>query len=154
MRRALSFIALIAVAAASAGIAIAAPTSPTVVSDAMAPGVMIYKIGSATGTGPSRTGQTGTITLTPVGEKTKVVINITGEPEGAIQPTHIHKGPCGHPGAVIWPLTDLVAGHSTTMVNAPISKVNIVGDSLNTHRSAAQLNQIMACGNIGTSMGM
>jgi hypothetical protein len=149
MRRALSFIALFAVAAASADIAIAATTPAP-----MAPGVMIYKIGSASGTGPSRSGQTGTITLTPVGEKTRVVVNITGEPQGAIQPIHIHKGACGHPGAVVWPLTDLVAGHSTTLVDAPIAKVNVVGDSVNTHRSAAQLNQILACGNIGTAMGM
>jgi hypothetical protein len=154
MRRGSFFVALIAVSVASASIAIAGPTPPTPGSGAMSmgAGTQTYKIGSATGSGPSRTGQIGTLTLTPVGGKTRVVIAITGEPTGAIEPAHIHKGVCGHPGAVIWPLTDVVAGHSTTLVNAPISKVAVPGDSVNIHKSAAQLNQYMACGNLAMAM--
>jgi hypothetical protein len=149
MRRVSSFVALIAVAAASAGIAIAAqsPGSP------MMSTAKTFKIGAANNgicSGPVR--QCGTITFTPAGEKTRVVIAITGEPAGAIEPSHIHKGVCGHPGAVIYPLTDVVAGHSTTVVNAPISKIVVSGDSVNIHKSAAQLNQYMACGNLGMAM--
>jgi hypothetical protein len=115
--------------------------------------VQTFKIGAANNgicSGPVR--QCGTITFTPSGEKTRVVISITGEPAGAIEPSHIHKGVCGHPGSVIYPLTDVVAGHSTTVVNAPISKVVVAGDSVNIHKSAAQLNQYMACGNLGMAM--
>jgi hypothetical protein len=152
MRRVSSFVALIAVAAASAGIAIAGSTQPSPGSPMMAT-VQTFKIGAANNgicSGPVR--QCGTITFTPSGEKTRVVISITGEPAGAIEPSHIHKGVCGHPGSVIYPLTDVVAGHSTTVVNAPISKVVVAGDSVNIHKSAAQLNQYMACGNLGMAM--
>jgi len=149
MRRAVSVFALFAVLAASAGTAARADSGGGM----MPAGAKTYQIGSATGVGPSRTGQHGTITLTPQGQNTLVVINITGEPEGAVEPSHIHKGNCAHPGAVIWPLTDVVAGHSKTVVKAPIDKVNVLGDSVNIHKSAAQLNVYMACGNVGTSMG-
>src|SRR5215470_7183110 len=148
MRRAFSVLALIAVFAAGASVATGAGSSGM-----MPAGSKTYQIGSATGVGPSRTGQHGTITLTPQGQNTLVVINIVGEPEGAIEPSHIHKGNCTHPGTVIWPLTDVVAGHSKTVVKAPIDKVNVMGDSVNIHKSAAQLNVYMACGNVGTSMG-
>ncbi len=144
--RSLSFVALIAVAAVWTGIAIAgsAPVSKT------------YKIGAPsngicpTPPGPHR--QCGTITLTAAGGKTKVVIEIKNEPAGAIEPSHIHKGVCGHAGAVVWPLTDVVAGHSITVVGAPISKIDVTGDSVNIHQSAAQLNKYMACGNLATAM--
>jgi len=149
MRRAVSVFALFAVLAASAGIAARADN----MGQAMPAGAKTYQIGSATGVGPSRTGQHGTITLAPQGQNTLVVISIVGESEGAIEPAHIHKGNCTHPGAVIWPLTDVVAGHSKTVVKAPIDKVNVMGDSVNIHKSAAMLNQYMACGNVGTSMG-
>jgi hypothetical protein len=149
MRRAFSVFALCAVLAVSAGAAVAAnsmePAPPA--------NAKTYQIGSATGVGPSRTGQHGTITMWAVGQQTRVVLNIVGEPEGAIEPAHIHKGNCTHPGAVVWPLTDVVAGHSNTLVNAPMDKVNVMGDSVNIHKSAAQLNVYMACGNVGTSMG-
>ena len=147
MRRGFSVFALIAVFAASASVATGA-NAP-----AMPAGAKTYQIGSATGMGPSRTGQHGTITLAPVGDKTRVVIEIVGEPSGAVEPAHIHKGNCTHPGAVVWPLTDVVAGHSSTLVNAPMDKVNVMGDSVNIHKSAAMLNVYMACGNVGTSMG-
>src|SRR5215469_10006473 len=96
-----------------------------------------------------QSGQQGTVTITPMGaDKTKVVISLTGAPQGAIEPAHFHKGNCDHPGAVIIPLTDVVAGHSMTIVNKPISQVSITGDSVNVHKSEAQLNQIVACANV------
>jgi len=154
MRRGFSIVASLAVVVACAGIAVAGTHSTKTVADTMTAGAMTYKIGNPnTGLCHGPPNQCGTITLTPAGGKTKVVINITGEPKGAIEPSHIHKGACKNPGVIVWPLTDVVAGHSTTIVDAPISKVNVAGDSVNIHRSAAQLNQFMACGNVGTSMG-
>jgi len=93
--------------------------------------------------------QKGTVTLVSMGEKTKVTIALTGEPVGAVEPSHVHKGDCAHPGAVIYPLTDVVAGSSVTVVNAPISKIAVAGDSVNVHKSAAQLNLYMSCANLG-----
>lgn len=143
MRRSSTFIALLAVAVACAGIAVAW-ASPMA-----APGSKVYQIGApSNGICPGPVGQCGTITLTPESGKTLVVISIKNEPKGAIEPSHIHKGGCAHPGAVVWPLTDVVAGHSSTLVNAPIGKVAVAGDSVNIHKSAAQLNVYMACGNL------
>jgi hypothetical protein len=93
-------------------------------------------------------GQNGTVALTPMGEKTKVVIEITNEPAGAIEPSHVHVGNCAHPGKVIYPLTDVVAGHSTTIVDAPISKIAVAGNSVNIHKSAAELNLFLSCANL------
>jgi hypothetical protein len=94
-------------------------------------------------------GQNGTVSLQAMGEKTKVVIEITNEPAGAIEPSHVHVGNCAHPGKVIYPLTDVVAGHSTTIVDAPISKIAITGNSVNIHKSAAQLNLYLSCADLG-----
>jgi hypothetical protein len=93
-------------------------------------------------------GQQGTVIMTAQGDKTKVVINLTGALEGAIEPAHVHKGNCQHPGDVIYPLTDVVAGHSTTIVNAPIAQVSMTGDSVNVHKSKAQLNLYVACADL------
>ncbi|MBV8222895.1 MAG: hypothetical protein JO293_06000 [Candidatus Eremiobacteraeota bacterium] len=105
----------------------------------------------------NQSGEKGTVTVTSVAPGacqkttpaatacTKVVIALTGEPDGAVQPTHIHKGDCAHPGAVIIPLTDVVGGASVTLVPKAIGDVLIPGDSVNTHKSAAQLNLYMAC---------
>jgi hypothetical protein len=157
MRRGLSIVALIAVAAASAGIAIVGTNPSNTVAEAssMASNTKIYQIGApSNGICSGPVGQCGTITLTPEGDKTRVVINIKNEPVGAIEPSHTHKGVCGHPGSVVWPLTDVVAGHSSTLVNAPIDKVAVAGDSVNIHMSKKQLNKYMACGNLSMAMGM
>src|SRR5512140_97710 len=44
----------------------------------------------------NNSGQTGTATLTDVGNgQVKVDLAITGEPAGADEPVHIHSGQCG-----------------------------------------------------------
>ncbi|HME80912.1 MAG TPA: hypothetical protein VKF82_02435 [Candidatus Eremiobacteraceae bacterium] len=144
-------LAAIAMVAGTACVALAANPPPVEGGNMMAPakGQLVFKfnpIGGGT--------QKGTVTLVPMGEKTKVTISLTGEPEGAIEPSHFHKGNCAHPGAVTYPLTDVVAGSSVTVVNAPISKLAIAGDSVNVHKSAAQLNVYMACADLGNPPSM
>jgi Cu/Zn superoxide dismutase len=39
-------------------------------------------------------GEQGTVTLTPQGDKTQVVIKLAGAPSGVQQPAHIHDGNC------------------------------------------------------------
>lgn len=101
-----------------------------------------------------QSGQSGTVTITAQGATTRVVIALTGEPAGAHQPAHIHVGDCTHPGGVKFPLTDVVGGHSTTIIDKPYSQVVVAGTSVNTHKSAAELNVYKACANLtmGTSM--
>lgn len=99
-------------------------------------------------------GQKGTVTMSAVGDKTRVTINITGVPNGAIEPAHVHQDNCTHPGKVLYPLTNVVAGHSVTLVDAPFSKVAVTGNSVNVHKSAAHLNVYMGCANISMAQSM
>jgi hypothetical protein len=89
-----------------------------------------------------------TSTFQAMGSQTRVVINVTKEPTGSIEPAHIHAGTCKHPGAVKFPLTDVVHGYSITILDVPISLAAVAGTSVNLHKSSAQLNVYVACGNI------
>ena len=63
----------------------------------------------------NNSGETGGAVLTEVNGKTTVLITIVGEPTGASQPAHIHDGGCGPTlGKVVYPLTNVVNGVSTT----------------------------------------
>lgn len=150
MRKLSLGLAALAIVAVTAYAALAQPTSsPNMMSNAnpcMNGSTMIA--GCSQFNPMNKSGQGGTVIMTAQGDKTKVVINLTGEPEGAIEPAHVHKGNCEHPGDVIYPLTDVVAGHSTTVVNAPIAQVSMTGDSVNVHKSKAQLNIYMACADL------
>ncbi len=92
--------------------------------------------------------QSGTITFQAMGSETKVTINITKEGASADEPAHIHAGSCKNPGAVKFPLTNVVHGFSETILNVPISEATVAGTSVNIHKSPAQLNIYVACGNI------
>jgi hypothetical protein len=92
--------------------------------------------------------QSGTITFQAMGSETKVIINITKELASADEPAHIHVGGCKNPGAVKFPLTNVVHGYSVTILNMPISEATVAGMSVNIHKSTQQLNIYVACGNI------
>ena len=56
-----------------------------------------------------------------------LAIKVTGEPAGAKQPSHIHRGKCGSNGPVALPLTPVVNGtSSTTMQQSPDPVLNTV----------------------------
>jgi CHRD domain len=78
-----------------------------------------------------------------------VGIKVTGEPPGAVQPSHVHRGKCGSNGPIVIPLTSVRGGTSvTTIPNAKWSTVNRGGYYINVHESAKNLGHIVACGNI------
>jgi hypothetical protein len=90
--------------------------------------------------GPGRDAtQPGTVTLTPQGDQTVVVINVGPNPAGnnADELAHIHMGVCPGVGAVQYPLTNVVGGKSTTTVNTPLSAVLDGNHSINVHRGTA-----------------
>jgi len=98
-------------------------------------------------------GQTGTATLLPEGDKTKVVIELSNVPEGVAQPTHIHLGQCDNlDKAPKWPLEAVKDGQSTTVI--PVSLDTILQDktAINIHKSAAEVQVYVACGNIAPMM--
>jgi len=103
----------------------------------------VYKLNALGGSG-----QHGTVTLIAgPSDTTEVAIKLTGEPAGAVEPAHIHTGTCRTPGAVMYPLIDVVSGKSVTMVSAPIRTFK-AGASVNVHQSAAKRNIYVSCGNI------
>jgi hypothetical protein len=93
--------------------------------------------------------QSGTVTLTETAQgKTRVQINIASASDAALQqPAHIHTGTCEMPGPVSHPLTNVVAGKSTTDLNVDIDefKKNPNKYIVNVHKSAAEASVYVSC---------
>ena len=101
--------------------------------------------------GPGRdASQTGTATLTAQGSQTQVVLNIESGPAGVEQPVHIHSGSCPAVGAVAFPLTNVVNGTSTTVVDATLDSLRTGGYSINVHQDGTQagVGVYVSCGAI------
>ena len=101
----------------------------------------------------NHSGETGTATLTPEGDKTKVVIELSNGPKGVAQPAHIHMGTCDKlDKAPKWKLEAVKDGKSVTLV--PVSLETILKDktAINVHKSAAEIQVYVSCGNITAAM--
>jgi hypothetical protein len=97
----------------------------------------------------NNSGQNGTATLTPEGDKTKVVIEIPNTPASVAQPAHIHLGSCDKlDKAPKWNLEPVKSGRSVTVL--PVSLDTILKDktAINVHKSAAEVQVYVSCGNI------
>ena len=99
-------------------------------------------------------GETGTATLTQAGADVQVAITLKGAPATA-QPVHIHSGTCSTLGGVVYPLTSVVNGSSTTVVKGvSIDQLLSKPNAINVHQSLDNLGKYVACGNIAASSGM
>ena len=100
----------------------------------------------------NNSGQTGTTTLTQGSDgRTTVAITLAvAGPGGAevAQPAHIHSGSCPNPGAVVYPLTNVVNGKSTTVITASLASLLAAPMAVNVHKSAAESSVYTSCGNI------
>ncbi|MHB1215212.1 MAG: hypothetical protein ACYCY9_09515 [Thiobacillus sp.] len=97
----------------------------------------------------NNSGQNGSATLSPEGNKTRVVIEIPNAPAGVAQPAHIHLGRCDKlDKAPKWNLEAVKGGRSVTVV--PVSLDTILKDktAINIHKSAAEAQIYVSCGNI------
>ncbi|MBW8833327.1 MAG: hypothetical protein JF606_28915 [Burkholderiales bacterium] len=94
-------------------------------------------------------GESGTATLTPQGDKTQVVIKLTGAPSGTQQPAHIHDGTCAtlDPKPRI-PLQNVVGGNSTTTLDMKLGDIVSKGGAINVHKSGAEVKTYVACGDV------
>lgn len=94
--------------------------------------------------------QAGTATLTEENGKVKVMLALSGGMYTAAQPAHIHVGSCPTPGAVKYPLTNVMNGRSETMLNVDLKTLMASSEklSLNVHKSAAESQIYTACGNL------
>lgn len=98
------------------------------------------KIGAMNGSGES-----GFATFTAQGDKTLVVVDLTGAP-GNRQPSHLHDGTCeDYSPAPAYPLADLVGGKSRTIVNEHFEKLIGGRYILNVHKSYDDIATQAAC---------
>jgi Cu/Zn superoxide dismutase len=98
----------------------------------------------------SNSGESGTATLTPEGDKTKVVLSVSGAPSGSSQPVHIHKGTCAQlDPKPAFPLSPLVNGKSETVVSASLDELDKGGYAINGHKSAQEASTYVFCGSLG-----
>jgi Cu/Zn superoxide dismutase len=99
-------------------------------------------------------GETGSVTLTPDGDKTMVSVTLKGAPADA-QPAHIHPGTCAKlDPAPKYPLSNVVGGKSMTTVDAPIASLTGGGFAVNVHKSTTDLKDYVACGDLASAGSM
>jgi len=83
------------------------------------------------------------------GGKTNVVITLTGKASDVAQPAHIHIGSCPTPGAVKYPLSDVIDGRSETIVEASMSGLfESEAMAVNVHKSAEESSVFVSCGDL------
>jgi LPXTG-motif cell wall-anchored protein len=81
-----------------------------------------------------------------MGSQTQVVVRVTTTNPEMIG--HIHADVCPGVGAVVFPLTNIRGGTSTTMIDAPLSDVLAQGKSVNLHKAPDQSGVYVGCGTI------
>jgi hypothetical protein len=97
----------------------------------------------------SKSGESGTARLTPMGDKTRVVISLKGAPKGVEQPAHIHEGTCAKLNpAPKYGLENVKDGKSSTEVPVDIKTLTAGKLAINVHKSAQEAKVYVACGNI------
>lgn len=97
----------------------------------------------------NNSGESGTATLTAMGEQTRVVVEIPSQITPS-QPAHIHEGSCGpalNP-APLHGLLNVMDGRSETVVDRPLSELTAGGLAINVHESNEELETHVACGNL------
>jgi len=95
-------------------------------------------------------GEAGDATLTAQGHQTRVVIQMASYAANA-QPAHIHEGTCAHLSfQPAFPLNDVKAGRSTTVVDVSLQTLLNGKYAVNIHRSAEKMKVYVACADITT----
>jgi hypothetical protein len=101
--------------------------------------------------------QSGTATLTAVGDQTRVVLDIqsrSGRPVAPRQPAHIHKGTCEKLDPTpAYGLNDVRAGKSTSTVNVKLDDLIDQTVVINVHESADKIQRYVACGAVSAGDG-
>jgi hypothetical protein len=129
--------------AAAAAVALLAVAVPAFAADGPH---RVYALAAQNGSG-----ELGTVTLTAVGEKTRVDVALAGAPTDVAQPAHIHEGSCAKlDPKPKYPLTTVMDGTSTTTVDVPLDKLVAGGLAVNVHKSTKDIPTYVACGELGS----
>ena len=93
-------------------------------------------------------GETGTVKLTPMGDKTRVEISLKGAPSTA-QPAHVHEGTCAQlDPKPKYPLNNVVNGKSVTEVPVSIDQLTGGNMAVNVHKSGDDIKTYVSCGDL------
>lgn len=98
----------------------------------------------------NNSGVDGTAVLESVNGQAKVTVTLDGASEDTLpHPAHIHIGTCPNPGAVKYPLNDVINGKSETTLGVSLDNLKQEGKlAVNVHKSAQNLKTYLACGNL------
>jgi len=101
--------------------------------------------------------ESGTATLTAVGDQTKVVLDIQSRSATLVaprQPAHIHKGSCEKLDPTpAYGLNDVRAGTSTSTVDVKLDDLINETVVINVHESTENVERYVACGVISGGDG-
>jgi hypothetical protein len=101
--------------------------------------------------------ESGTATLTAVGDQTRVVLDIqsrSATPVAPKQPAHIHGGTCDELDPTpAYGLNDVRAGTSTSTVDVKLDDLIDETVVINVHESAENVERYVACGVISAGDG-
>lgn len=96
-------------------------------------------------------GVAGSVLIADYGRRTVVSVALAGTRPGERHPTHFHLGRCGTGGDIVVLLQSVRgdSGFSVTVLDVPFD--DLIGGEyyLNVHRSPAELDTILACGEVG-----
>ena len=116
--------------------------------DAMAEWLRANLVGFSMGPGRDAD-QSGAVLMEPtIGDRTLVFVDVEPGPAGVLQPIHIHEGSCPDVGAVAFPLQDVLAGKSGTVLDLPIDDLRTGDFAINVHQSADEAGVYVSCGDI------
>ncbi len=116
--------------------------------DDKAPSSKVYNLEAVGGSGVG-----GTVTFKEgTATTTTVVIELTGNPADSTHAAHIHNGVKGSGGTVAFPLTNVVNGKSTTIVDQKYSELTSFNGYVNIHASTMDRNRVVVADtNIGSN---
>jgi hypothetical protein len=93
-------------------------------------------------------GESGTATLTPEGDQTRVVLELS-DPTDPSQPAHIHPGTCANlDPAPAYPLPNVEDGSSEATVDVTLDELTSGEFAVNIHKSNDEASVYVACGDI------
>ena len=99
----------------------------------------------------NRSGEFGTVTLTPVaGGRTEVDVALVNAPDADLQPVNVYPGSCArldpHPK---YALNYAVSGISQTLLPVQMNVLTAGGLAVNVHKSTSEVDKYVSCGDIG-----
>jgi hypothetical protein len=96
----------------------------------------------------SGSGQTGTATLTPEGDQTRIVLQVDN-PVSPSEPAHIHAGTCDNldPNPA-YGLPNVTDGSSETTVDVSLDSLTDGEFAINLHMSDEDAGTYVSCGDI------